>query len=724
MTLKSARWITTPMFSLLTPLNLLHKANVESDTASSHDDSLYNTHMLVRKVFLSDKRTETTIYITADDYYKLYINGRLVGQGPAPGYHFSYNVNQYDISDFLMDGENVIAVHVYYQGIVNRVWNSGDNRMGFLAEVVQNKHVIVATDATWKYAIANEFVGKAATGYSTQFIEDIDNRKKIHGWKNLNFDDSNWINAAVNENTDYTFVTQITPSVQVYNVSPVNIREVEPGNILVDFGKEVTGRLLVEATGESGSEIEIHYGEELENCDKVRSNMRCNCLYQERWILGDTVNDGSNKLETYDYKAFRYVQLIFPNASALQFPEQCRAVIKTETIVAEIRHYPFDDSASEFESSDKLLNDIWAICKNAVKIGTQEGYLDCPSREKGQYLGDATVIAQAHAYLTGDYRLFKKCLTDFALSVRICPGIMAVAPGNFMQEIADYSLQWPLQLLKYYHLSGDIQFLREMLPVAEGVINYFKKFEREDGLLENFDDKPVMVDWPPELRDEYDYKLMPEYEEGCNTLLNAYYIGAIQTVNEIKTILGQTCSDSFSKLKISFINAFYSKKTGLFTDSEVSTHSALHSNVLAMYFDLAPHDSNIVSFIKQKRLHCGVYFSYFVLKALAKVQEYDFIYELITCKDERSWHTMVSEGATACFESWGKDQKWNTSLCHPWASSPIIILIEDIAGIEIRDGNVYSTQGMIGHTLRIPESLDFMKVRITVNGGQELVVRK
>ena len=42
---------------------------------------------------------------------------------------------------------------------------------------------------------------------------------------------------------------------------------------------------------------------------------------------------------------------------------------------------------------------------------------------------------------------------------------------------------------------------------------------------------------------------------------------------------------------------------------------------------------------------------------------------------------MLREDATACFEAWGKDQKWNTSLCHPWASAPVIILLEDIAGL-------------------------------------------
>ena len=34
---------------------------------------------------------------------------------------------------------------------------------------------------------------------------------------------------------------------------------------------------------------------------------------------------------------------------------------------------------------------------------------------------------------------------------------------------------------------------------------------------------------------------------------------------------------------------------------------------------------------------------------------------------------MIKEGATTTFEAWGKDQKWNTSLFHPWATAPTII---------------------------------------------------
>ena len=83
-------------------------------------------------------------------------------------------------------------------------------------------------------------------------------------------------------------------------------------------------------------------------------------------------------------------------------------------------------------------------------------------------------------------------------------------------------------------------------------------------------------------------------------------------------------------------------------------------------------------FIMKKGLNCGVYTAYFVLKALCRAGRYEDALSLIVSKDENSWYNMLKEGATTCFEAWGKDKKWNTSLCHPWATAPISVLAEDI----------------------------------------------
>lgn len=72
--------------------------------------------------------------ITAD-YYKLYVDGTFVATGPAAGTTDRTYYNVIDLTPYLVKGRNTLAVHTYYQGLVNRVWVSGDNRQGLWLEL-------------------------------------------------------------------------------------------------------------------------------------------------------------------------------------------------------------------------------------------------------------------------------------------------------------------------------------------------------------------------------------------------------------------------------------------------------------------------------------------------------------------------------------------------------------------------------------------------------------
>jgi len=98
--------------------------------------------------------------------------------------------------------------------------------------------------------------------------------------------------------------------------------------------------------------------------------------------------------------------------------------------------------------------------------------------------------------------------------------------------------------------------------------------------------------------------------------------------------------------------------------------------------------------------------AYFLLKALAFHGRYEDVYRILTLQEEHSWYNMVREGATTCYEAWGKDQKWNTSLCHPFASAPISVLMEDILGL--------SLDGSRGEA-HVPEDVS-IKVRTPMHG--------
>jgi len=73
------------------------------------------------------------------------------------------------------------------------------------------------------------------------------------------------------------------------------------------------------------------------------------------------------------------------------------------------------------------------------------------------------------------------------------------------------------------------------------------------------------------------------------------------------------------------------------------------------------------------------------MKGLGRTGHYRELYELLVNDGPHGWMNMIREGATTCMEAWGKDQKWNTSFCHPWGTSPISIIIEELCGIQLTE---------------------------------------
>ena len=658
------KWICPEEFACIAPIDLFHK---QLDKRKIElPEELKNRHFLMRgKLMLSEKKGRYKIRITADDYYKLSINGRYVCQGPAQGYYFSYYWNEADVTDFLSPGENEILVQVYYQGLINRAYNSGDRRMGMIAELWCGDQMLLATDEAWECAAYPAYSITHDIGHHTMFAENFDSRVAPAPWENC----------AVKQ-TDHTFSPKPVKTFQVYEKNPVSEEALENGSFY-DFGQEVTAALRIRANGKSGARVRILWGEETDDSpEKTRFMMRCGCHCEEWWTLAE----GENLLEQYDYRAFRYVTLI---------PDEGVEIL---SLAAMVRHWPFDDGYCTLETEDEILRSVWQICKNGVKFGSQEVYVDCPMREKGQYAGDLTVTSAAQIILTGDLSLFEKALENQMQSAFICKGLMAVTPGSLMQEIADYSLQFPILALRHYAYTGDKEMLRRCYETCDGILRHFRRFEREDGLLQGVWDKWNLVDWPKNLRDGYDFPLesvMPK-DSPPHNVLNAFYIGCVLQTEEIARILGEEREGRGEILKEAFHRCFYNGETGLFVDCEGSTHSSLHANVIPAFYGIQvpAQKEKIRALVAEKGLSCGVYMAYFVLKALCKMGFHEDAYRLIVNTSEHSWYNMVREGATTCFEAWGKDQKWNTSLCHPWASAPISVLAEDVLPALPRYGRI------------------------------------
>lgn len=536
-------------------------------------------------------------------------------------------------------------------------------RQMMMCELILDGKTALVSDTSWLCADHTAYSAMGKVGYDTAFLERYDSRASEVNFAAPDFDDSAWENAEIFKNADYNLTRQLSRALDIYPMRFERVN-VSAGHVFADLGREAVGYPKIFAKGNSGDKIIIRLGEELNEDGSVRFDLRCNCRYEEEWVL----SGAEDELCQYDYKAFRYMELIFPESAEIK------------ELYVLVRHYPYEEKAV-FRTENEKLKKIIRLCADTVKYGAQEVFVDCPTREKGQYMGDVSVAGRAHAVLTGDTSFMKKAILDFCASSFISEGLMAVSTSSYMQEIADYSLHFPAQICWVYAMDGDTDFVKRVYPYAESVYKYFMRYTNENGLLDGVTEKWNLVDWPHNLRDGYDFPLTTPIGAGAHNVLNAFWCGFLCAMDELRGILGMESTGMTEKAKKAFVKAFYSEETGFFCDSEAKTHSAVHSNLLPLLFDIGTEDNalkeRIISLIEEKKLSSmGVYMAYFTLAALVKHGRRDLA-EKLAC-DDGAWSLMLSEGATATFEAWGKEQKGNCSLFHPWAAAPVIIFAENV----------------------------------------------
>ena len=205
---KNADWICPCSVAELPTVDVLSKQKKDEKIDLQQD--LFNKHFLFRRHFHFDgSNSSVSLRITADDYYKLKINGNIIGQGPAQGYYFDYYWNEYDIGKYLRIGDNEIIVEVYYHGLPCRAYNSGDNRIGLAAEIYKESECILFTDDRWECADYQAYRDSSVIGADVYFPEIFDSRVGVK-----------WSNCCSIE-TDYVFSKNPVPTVSRYSKKPL-----------------------------------------------------------------------------------------------------------------------------------------------------------------------------------------------------------------------------------------------------------------------------------------------------------------------------------------------------------------------------------------------------------------------------------------------------------------------------------------------------------------------
>ena len=655
------KWITNEEFSSLEIRNVFHRQLEKVDLPC---DKHLDRHILFRKEFnIENIKENTTIYITADDYFKLYINGSFVCQGPAPAYRFQYGYITQNISQYLKEGKNVIAVHTLYQGLINRVWLSGDNCHGLLFDVIADNNCVAKSDDTVLTSVHDGFTPISIVGYYTQFMEDYNSNSDKIGFENLDYYCKNWVPSKYRKNIDYRTVPQKTSCLTVEEIKPIKVITTDE-HIFIDFGSTYVGTLSAYAKGNQNTKIFMRFAQELDEDGSLRYKIRANCEYEETW----TLSGNSDKLEQYDRKSFRYAELLLP--------ENC--VVSDISLVA--YHYPFNlvrNIKPKYAKDDKL-KQVFNLCVNTLKYGVQEVIQDCMDREKGFYVGDGCYSALSHMLLTDDDSIVRKLIDDAFSSTFICDTMVTCLDCSFMQEIAEYPLMLISLILWHYRVKGDKEYLKKQYQNIINLLEAYRKSYEKDYLLCDLD-KWCVVEWPANFRDGYDVDIT----EGkvCHEphiAINSYYIIAIDTANTIANILDLPKYRDCETIKEKCREVFFDKSAKLFCDGASTKHKSYIGNVYAMYAGLFKNSSEkeeMYNMIEKKGISSvNLFGSVPLLISLIRDNKTEMVKNLL--KDENAWLRIIKEGGTTTFEGWGKDTKWNTSLFHLTLTLAIMFLVD------------------------------------------------
>jgi len=522
----------------------------------------------------------------------------------------------------------------------------------------------------------------------------------------------NEINTTLPFSETASFVQSKKDATDAFSYQPVTaqfqqaeqIRQTGKNAYFLNFGKAALSQLQLHLSSQQDDTIWIEVGEWTGKTFSIDKNPGRNIRYLriplalEKGIHDYKIKwpenlkrDSRNPVMMPDYIGeaypFRYVSI-----------QNYKEKLTSESVQRKVVFYPFNSLASEFTSSDTVLNQVWDLCKYSIKATSFTGYYVDGDRERIPYEADALINQLSHYAVDAEYSMARRTM-DYLLYHPTWPTEWSLQ--NVLIAWNDYLYTGDDLLIKKYYPELQKKLL---MPLAgpNGLIstrtnkqtdeflasiNMTKKFDGRRGLHDN-------VDWPQtgdyigdekEFGGETDGFVYQTY----NSVINAYYYRNLVLMKQIAAVSDKSNDVKFYQDKAdavykSFQATFRNAQTGLIQDGDSSTHSSLHANMFALAFGLVrPNDrEKVVSFIKSRRMACSVYGAQFLLDALYEAKQGKYALELMTSTAQRSWYNMIRSGSTVTMEAWDKVYKPNLDLSHAWGAAPANIIVRQLMGIQ------------------------------------------
>ncbi|MBO4631804.1 MAG: hypothetical protein J5858_07765 [Lentisphaeria bacterium] len=502
--------------------------------------------------------------------------------------------------------------------------------------------------------------------------------------------------------------------------SPVRTVE-SPGTCFYDFGKHWFAVLEIEFDASEAQEITLAVGEVTDFNGRIHRNPGGSRVYQEQNI---SIQPGRRRIAmTMFHPGYNGGTLpIQPNAVPFRYAE-VRGFNGPVKAFQHAYFYEFEDSASDFSCSSGSLNRIWEFCKHTVKATTPFGIFIDGNRERQAYEGD-TYINQ--------------------LSYFVCMSNPEIARNTIERLFAfpTWPTEWWLAMVPIIHdyalYIGDLVSVRDWYePMKRKTL---LEAVGENGLL-NADILPSdfscpgfgekrrikdIVDWPPCEQDHYEfgrYNLVP----------NCWQYMALGRAAEVAVLLDETeDAAKFRKAAARCREAIRKNmlKNGIFLDNPESGHTALHSCIFPVLWNVAEESEKpaILKLMQSKGMACSVFGAQFLLECCYQNHLADYGLELMQSDGIRSWNNMLAKGATITMEAWDDSFKPNQDWNHPWGTAPGNIIVRGLCGIRplepgFRKFTVAPQPGSLTHfQVKTPTPHGAIHLKMFRRGSFELTV--
>lgn len=665
---------------------------------------------LFRKEFELDQSAEHFIlHISADNRYRLFVNGHMALEGPARSDPHHWVYESVDIAPLLMPGSNVLAV---------MVWNMGEYlphaqmsvRTGLIVQGDGSAEARINTDRTWMVWHDQAYAPIRQTGTGTVVGpgDSFDGTLHPFGWEQVGFNATDWRAAAVTGrgipvgmfgSWDWQLTPRQIPFLQYDTVRFAKVVRAEnidlpsgmadrlhwkiPSNtqcrILLDNQVLTNAYPRMTIKGGEGTTIQLEYAEALFDADGIKGNRDqiegkvIAQAFTDRW----KVAGGDERVyTTLWFRTYRYVQL------TIQTGDDPVEIVDFEGI---FRGYPFVAQA-KIETDDPQLSQIWETGWRTARLCAGETYYDCPYYEQLQYIGDTRIQALISLYVSGDERLMRNAITQFARA-QLSNGLtQSRFPSSRMQIIPTFSLVWVAMVYDYWMHREDDAFIRQLIPQVRQVLEWYARQLNDRGLL---DDMPWwnFVDWSfGEWSPDQPVGGVPVNGfKGETALITLQYAYTLRLASELFGFYGETYDAGNYRLRATQICAAVKRLCWddgrqLLRDAPEHAVFSQHTQLFAILCDMFPDEEAVQLFDRmtaaQDIIPCTYYFRFYMNRVMDKLGLGEQYLESL---DE--WKQMLANGLTTFAET----PEPTRSDCHAWSASPNYDLLALVAGIKPRE---------------------------------------